>query len=185
MEYSFGGGGFIGGLFPYSVEQSLSRNMRNAPEKLNNNKWLRVFILCLVVSISILNYKRLYVPIFNSGGLEEDHRYQVVEYLEEEGYTVAYSDFENANVMMLMAENNIIVGAIDDFSKMNCLKWMTSTDWYPPAIPLESKTAYIVTETKLEKFLFFCEENNAQVVEETKIGKYHIYGSDYNYAYID
>lgn len=276
-------GGFIGGLFPYSVEQSLSRNIRNAPEKLinyvfpdilkaigiqdagkaekiiivflvictvivsanlfikmirkkeieagewgsmviilspimtvgmltfttvessgryyfvflfafalclvtlwkYNNRWLRVFILCLVVSISILNYKRLYVPIFNSGGLEEDHRYQVVEYLEQEGYTVAYSDFENANVMMLMAENNIIVGAIDDFSKMNCLKWMTSTDWYPPAIPLESKTAYIVTETKLEKFLFFCEENNAQVVEETKIGKYYIYGSDYNYTYID
>ena len=68
---------------------------------------------------------------------------------------------------------------------MNCLKWLTSKDWYPPRIPAYDQIAYIVTEAKMEKFQLFCTENNAEVYQETKIGKYHIFSSNYNYTYID
>lgn len=151
----------------------------------DNKKWIKVLIISFVGIITILNYKKVYVPMLNSTNLIGDDRYKVVEYMEEKEYSLAYTDFENANTMMLMAEGNIIVGAIDDFSEMNCLKWMTSTEWYVPVIPRETKTAYIVTEGKLEKFLMFCENNNAEVVEEIKIGKYYVFSSDINYTYID
>ena len=106
-------------------------------------------------------------------------------YMEANEYSLAYTDFENANTMMLMAEGNIIVGAIDDFSKMNCLKWLTSTEWYTPSIPVATKTAYIVTEARLESFLLFCDNEKAEMREEIKIGDYYIFSSDYNYTHIE
>ena len=276
-------GGFIGGLFPYSVGQSFSRNIRKAPQKFldvvfpdimkslgfqDSNKfekvllslivlfsvimiskiiykmfwkkkietedwatlvifcspiataliltfttiessgryyfvfifamaisiakiwsgkkiWFKTVLISVIVIISICNYNKIYITMMRSGDLKQDDRYRVVEYLQEKEYFIAYSDFENANTMMLMSGGDITVGAIDDFSKMNGSKWLTSTLWYGPTIEKDTKTAYIVTETRRDSFLLFCEENNAKVMEEIKIGKYYIYGSNFNYTYID
>lgn len=68
-------------------------------------------------------------------GIESDSRYQVVSYLQDHNYNMAYTDFENANTMGIMVDESLRIAAIDSSAKMNICKWMTSTDWYVPNVP--------------------------------------------------
>ena len=67
----------------------------------------------------VLNCFKVYMPIFRSPGIESDSRYQVVSYLQDKDYNMAYTDFENANTMGIMAEEPLRIAAIDSSAKMN------------------------------------------------------------------
>lgn len=151
---------------------------------LTKNKGTAVIIICSIV-IMVLNCFKVYMPIFRSPGIESDSRYQVVSYLQDKDYNMAYTDFENANTMGIMAEEPLRIAAIDSSAKMNICKWMTSTDWYVPNVPFESKTAYIITESRMKDFELFMETHKDDVWFETQIGGYWIFGSEYNFSILE
>lgn len=62
---------------------------------------------------------------------------------------------------------------------------MTSTDWYVPNVPFESKTAYIITESRMKDFELFMETHKDDVWFETQIGGYWIFGSEYNFSILE
>lgn len=144
---------------------------------------LPMVFLCIVAMY--FNIQEIYKPIMGSIDLVKDSRYQVVSYLQEREYDMAYTDFENANTMGIMANEPLRVAAIDSSAKMNICKWMTSTEWYVPNVPFEAKTAYIVTESRMKDFESFMEVHEEDIWFETKIDGYSIYGSEYNFSTLE
>ena len=152
-------------------------------EKQNRiGKYICMIWLC---GIFVLHFHKIYIPVLGSEEPPQNEIRQVVDYLEEEGYEQGYATFLQANTMTIYTNGRIRVAAIDQPSRMNVCKWLTSTDWYVPNVDFEEKTAYIVTEHELEDFMIFLNEHSDTVWKETQIGKYHIYGSNYNYSILE
>ena len=81
-----------------------------------------------------------------------------------------------------MANNEIKVAPVASVEKMDICKWMSSTEWYVPYVPYESKTAYIISEPKNESFQIFLDKHEKEVFLGKKIGRYYVYISEYNFS---
>lgn len=149
-----------------------------------NSFAVKSVIVLIIVFIFAGNCQRVYYPMVCDKSYKNSEFALVGEYLIQEGYEYAYSGFEQANCITVMTDGKIQVSAIDSFEDMRICKWLTSKKWYVPNVPKESKTAYVVTEYRLEEFAPFLEEHAKDLEFKTKIGIFNIYGSDYNYSYV-
>jgi len=151
----------------------------------SSKKGITVLCTLFIVGIFTVNFIKVYIPILQSEDLINDSRYHVVQYLEENGYKRAYTNFDNANTMTSMCNGSVQVSPVASFEKMDVCKWMSSTEWYCPNVPFEERTAYIVSEYFLGDFEKFQEKHPNEVEFETKIGQYYIYGAEYNYSVLE
>lgn len=151
----------------------------------SEEKGITALCTLLIVGIVIVNFAKVYKPILQSVDLINDSRYHVVQYLEENEYKRAYTNFDNANTMTSMCNGRVQVSPVASFEKIDVCKWMSSMDWYCPNVPFEEKTAYIVSEYFLGDFEKFQEKHQNEIEFETKIGQYYIYGSEYNYSVLE
>lgn len=139
-------------------------------------------IVMVVVAILVLfNIKDIYFKMAGAPEPPQTDAYEVVTYLEKNNLPVAYSTFENANKMTVLSNGRIHVYAVNSLDEMKECKWMTSTDWYPPEMPYEQRTAYVVPNALAEDFQHFM-ESDIECRLETEIGNYSIWVSEYNYA---
>ena len=145
-------------------------------------KVMKAGLALVVMAIFVGNYQRVYSPMLYDNGYQNNTYVQIGEYLMQEGYENAYTGFEFANIITVANDGKIQVSAISSFSNMEISRWLTSKRWYVPNVPRESKTAYLVTEAKLEEFAPFLEAHKEELEYKTKIGWFYIYGSDYNYT---
>lgn len=139
----------------------------------------------LVFMIAVLfmgNCGRMYYPMLTDKSYENDTYVQIGEYLLQEGYESAYADFERANTITVYNDGKIQVSALSSFSNMEVCKCLSSRKWYVPNVPKESKTAYIVSDSKMGEMEEFLSEHQNDVEFKIRIGIYNIYGSDYNYS---
>lgn len=143
-----------------------------------------ISVLCFFV-IGLNNLTHTYLPIILHDRTNQSDAYHIAEYLMENDYKTAYTTFDYANMITLLANGKVGVYAIDTFEKMNVCKWLTSTLWYPPNKPVNEKTAYIVAEARAEEMNHFMEEHPGEMKEIAEIGKYVIYESLYNYTELD
>ena len=111
-----------------------------------------------------------------------DTKYEVCTYLEDSGFQIGYANFELANTLTVLSDGSVRVGAVASMDKMNICKWLTSTEWYVPNMPYESRTAYIVLETESEAFDKFYNQHRKDIRFDTQIGQFLIYESDYNFS---
>lgn len=146
------------------------------------NKIYQSVVLVIVVITLVGNCYRVYLPVIENKGYEQNETIQVAKYLEQQGYSQGYTTFEHANYMTVAVDGNVQVAVVESMKTMKIAKWLTSVKWYVPNVPYESKTAYIVTELNLEDFQEFYGQHKDEIEFDTKIGMYHIYGSDYNYS---
>lgn len=138
----------------------------------------------LVLAIAVLllgNYKRNYYPMVMDHSYKNSDYVQVGEYLLQEGYEMAYADFERANTITVYNDGKIQVAAVNSFTNMEVCKCLSSQKWYVPNVPKESKTAYIVSPYRMPEMEEFL-KGHPEVELKTQIGIYSIYGSDYNYS---
>lgn len=149
-----------------------------------NSSVVKSAIVFVILVVLMGNCQRVYYPMVCDKSYTTSDFALVGEYLMQEGYEYAYSGFEQANCITVMADGKIQVSAIDSFEDMRICKWLTSNKWYVPNVPKESKTAYAVTDYRLEEFAPFLEEHAKDLEFKTKIGIFNIYGSDYNYSYV-
>lgn len=95
---------------------------------------------------------------------------------------MAYATFENANSMTVIADGKVQVVPVASVDKMDICKWLSSSEWYVPAKPYHSTTAYVITESEMEEFEQFLEGKEETVSKVGQIGKFSIYVSEYNYS---
>ncbi len=138
---------------------------------------------CIWIAVSYLavaNIVNLYLPMIGSKEPPESDFFMVADYLEENGYLLAYATFENANSMTVVSNGKVKVAPVASMERMDICKWLSSTKWYPPEISRDQVTAYLVTESEMPEFQLFLEGKDSLVEEAEQIGKFHIYVSDYN-----
>lgn len=132
--------------------------------------------------LMISNFLNLYVPMIKSKEPPENDFGAVVEFLEENEYLSGYATFENANTMTLLSNGKVKVSPVASVEKMDICKWLSSKSWYPPEVPRNQITAYIVTESQIPEFEVFLQ--GKKIKKAQQVGKFYIYVSDYNYANI-
>ena len=87
--------------------------------------------------------------------------------------------------MTVLANGKVRVAAVATVENMDACKWVSSMDWYAPAIPYETRTAYIIPEAEMENFEGFLALHEKDVQLETQIGRFYIYSSDYNFSCLE
>ena len=143
---------------------------------------LRVMLGLLVISYTISVIFNIYLPIVKSARHPKTDLYAVIDYLIENEYEISYSTFDYANTLTVMSNGEIRVAPVASVERMDICKWMSSTEWYVPNVPRESKTAYIISESKFDKFQIFLKLHEKDLQYQKKIGDYYIYTSDYNFS---
>ena len=94
-----------------------------------------------------INVHTVYQPILKAEEPTASDALEVVNYLEENGYEMAYSTFENANKMTALSNGKVNVYAINSFETMDICKWLTNVDGYPEdGIADQDGVVYIVPE---------------------------------------
>lgn len=139
----------------------------------------------LIFFLFVFQMRTIYIPIMQSDEPAYSEELEVCRYLEESGYEIAYADFERANTMTVLSGGDLRVAAVASVEKMDICKWLSSTEWYVPNVPYESRTAYIVTEAEREDFEKFYDLHREELWLDVQIGKFYIYGSDYNYSHLE
>lgn len=136
----------------------------------------------LAVVLALLHVYQVYYPVFCAKEPPETENLQVVRFLEEKDIRMAYATFENANSMTVIADGRVQVVPVASVDKMDICKWLSSSEWYVPAKPYHSTTAYVITESEMEEFEQFLEGKKETVSKAGQIGKFSIYVSEYNYS---
>lgn len=145
------------------------------------NKFVKLGVFLGIAILFAGNCSRMYYPMVMDKSYKDNVYVQVGEYLLQEGYKQAYSDFEKGNTLTVYNDGKIQVSAVSSLVNMEVCKCLSSRKWYVPNVPKNSKTAYVVPEYCMEEMEEFLKEHE-DVEFKTQIGIYHIYGSDYNYS---
>lgn len=143
---------------------------------------IRNLMVILIFTYSVVILGNVYLPIIKSDRKPETDMYEIIDYLIENNIELSYSTFDYANTITVMANNEIKVAPVASVEKMDICKWMSSTEWYVPYVPYESKTAYIISEPKNESFQIFLDKHEKEVFLGKKIGRYYVYISEYNFS---
>lgn len=136
----------------------------------------------LTATLAVLHIYQVYCPVFCAKEPPETESLQVVRFLEENNYSMAYATFENANSMTLISNGRVQVAPVASTARMDICKWLSSSEWYVPVQPYHSMTAYVITENEMEEFRQFLKEKEETVSKAGQIGKFNIYVSEYNYS---
>ena len=144
-------------------------------------RW-KIGVGVLAVFLAVFCFYQVYYPILRAGEPPETENLQVVEFLEDNDYRMAYATFENANSMTVVSGGRVKVAPVASVAKMDICKWLSSSKWYVPTQPYHSRTAYVITESELTEFGQFLKGKEETVSKIGQIGKFSIYASEYNYS---
>lgn len=144
-----------------------------------------VIAVIMILTISIERLDNLYLPILKAKEPPQSESFEVVCFLEENDFKLAYSTFENANMMTALSNGKVQVAAVATVEKMDVCKWITSTNWYVPNVPYEARTAYVIPESEMGNFGEFLAVHESDMRLETQIGRFFIYSSDYNFSCLE
>lgn len=165
---------FIAIFFVMAVGMAILWNM--------DRKIIKLSILTIVVIIFCKNYDRVYQPLLEDKNYKRSEYAKISEYLIQEEYENAYTNFDHANIITLIGDEKVQVSAVSSLSNMEANKWLSCKKWYVPNVSKESKTAYIVSESREAEFNEFLQKYHNTIEFKTKIGRFNIYGSEYNYS---
>lgn len=160
----------------YAIAMSLVMMLKK------ENTFIKSGLVFFIAVLFIGNCYRMYYPMLTDKSYKDNVYVQVGEYLLQEGYEQAYSDFEKGNTLTVYNDGQIQVSPVSSFSNMEVCKCLSSRKWYVPNVPKESKTAYVVPDYRMEEMEEFLKDHQEDVEFKIKIGIYNIYGSDYNYS---
>lgn len=139
----------------------------------------------IVLLVFVLQTKSVYLPILLNDEPPMTDAYIACNWLEENGYELAYANFSNANTITVLSDGAVRVGAVASVGKMDCCKWLNSTDWYVPNVPYEAPTAYVITKYEMDEFEQFYEKHKDVLQFAAEFGMYSIYVSDYNLSCLE
>lgn len=142
--------------------------------------WRVLTVITLIAAGIVIgiNVHTVYQPILKAEEPTASDALEVVNYLEENGYEMAYSTFENANKMTALSNGKVNVYAVNSFETMDICKWLTNADGYPEdGIADQDGVVYIVPEARMEEFERFL-DTGVKCDRKDTIGSYSIWVLD-------
>lgn len=147
---------------------------------LKKKSWFRDLILLSVCVFAVLNVKYTYVDAITTTDNLKEYE-EVADFLLEEGISYGYAEFWDAERISMVRDGAVTMGHCYTMADLKMYWWVTSTKWYPPNLPEEMPTAYVVRTFKKEAFeANFTEEGNVNPAFENEL--FTVYISDRNYV---
>ena len=143
---------------------------------------VKTVIGAIVICFMMINIREIYLPVLQSEEPPRSDAYQVVPYLAENDYPLAYTTFEHANMLTALSDGKVKVASVASVKNMDICKWLSCKDWYVPNVPYKMRTAYIITEAEMDNFDDFYAKHEEDIAFLKQIGNYHVYVSDYNFS---
>lgn len=137
-------------------------------------------ILAAVALFAILNLKYTYYGAVTTENNLQEYR-EVADFLEEEGIEYGYAEFWDAERICLITDGRVTMGHSYSMAQLAGYWWLTSTKWYPPTLPTEMRTAYVVRTGMREAFEQQFTEGEAPVLEYEN-DELAVYIGDRNYV---
>lgn len=116
-----------------------------------DNPFFTGLILAAVCLFALLNLKYTYYDAVTTEDNLKEYQ-EVADFLEEEGIEYGYAEFWDAERICLITDGAVTMGHSYNMADLAGYWWLTSTKWYPPALPTDMRTAYVVRTEKREAF---------------------------------
>ena len=137
-------------------------------------------IVAAICLFALLNLKYTWWPAVSTKDNLAEYE-QVAEYLQEEKLTYGYAEFWDASRISLLTDGEVTMGHSYQMENLGMYWWLTSTKWYPPNLPNEMQTAYVVRQEKKEAFEQQFTED-VQMILSYENSKFAVYVSDMNFV---
>ena len=108
-------------------------------------------ILTAVALFAILNLKYTYYDAVTTQDNLKEYQ-EVADFLMDEGIEYGYAEFWDAERICLITDGAVTMGHSYTMDHLEGYWWLTSTKWYPPALPTEMRTAYVVRTAQRDAF---------------------------------
>ena len=137
-------------------------------------------ILLAVCGFALLNLNYTYKPAMFTEDNLKDYK-EVADFLVESDIQYGYGEFWDAARISLICDGSVTMGHSYRIEELGMYYWLTSTEWYPPNLPVNMRTAYVVRSEKKEAF-------EAQFAQSDEVELYYendtfaVYLSDTNYV---
>lgn len=137
-------------------------------------------ILLSICCFAVLNIKYTYTDAVTVTDNLREYE-EVADFLIQEDISYGYAEFWDASRISLVRDGAVTMGHSYVMENLGMYWWLTSTNWYPPNLPEEMRTAYIVRVPKKEVFeAQFNQEDTVQLQFENDM--FAVYISDINYV---
>lgn len=137
-------------------------------------------IMLAVCVFAVLNIKYTYVEAVTTTDNLQAYE-EVADFLIEEGIEYGYAEFWDAERICLVRDGAVTMGHSYVMEDLGMYWWLTSMKWYPPNLPEEMRTAYVVRLPKKEAFeAQFEAEDAVECAFENEL--FAVYLSDRNYV---
>ncbi len=146
----------------------------------SKKSWFGYMILAAVCLFAVLNLKYTWWPAVTTEDNLQEYE-EVVQYLIDQDISYGYAEFWDASRISLVKDGAITMGHSYEMDKLGMYWWLTSTKWYPPNLPTDMRTAYVVPQWKKEAFEGqFAEPDEMVLSFENE--RFAVYLSDTNYV---
>lgn len=108
-------------------------------------------IWAAVCLFAVLNLKYTWVDAVVTTDNLKDYE-EVAEFLIEEDIEYAYAEFWDAERICLIKDGAVTMGHVRGMENLQMYWWLTSMDWYPPNLPEDMRTAYVVKLSQKDAF---------------------------------
>ncbi len=137
-------------------------------------------IFLAVAAFSVLNLKYTYYGAVTTQDNLQEYQ-EVADFLTENDIEYGYAEFWDAERICLITDGKVTMGHSYSMGNLAGYWWLTSTKWYPPTLPTDMQTAYVVRTGMREAFEQQFSEGEAPALayENEKLA---VYIGDRNYV---
>ena len=152
-----------------------------AQKLIDEKKGFGDLIFLAVCLFALLNLKCTYGKAIDCKDNLKPYE-EVTEFMRSEGLYYGYAEFWDADRLAVITDGELVFGCSYYMEDLGMYWWLTNTDWYPPTLPTEMRTAYVIRRGKEAGFLAQFEDPG--VVSEVYANDgFTVYVSDTNYVW--
>lgn len=147
---------------------------------IERKSWFAYIIILAVCAFALLNIKYTYADAVTTTDNLKEYE-EVADFMLDEGIEYGYAEFWDAERIALVRDGAVTMGCSYTMDDLKMYWWITSMKWYPPALPEEMKTAYVVRTERKDSFLAqFTDGEKMELGFENEL--FSVYVSDRNYV---
>ncbi len=104
-------------------------------------------IFLAVCLFAVLNLKCTYSKALDCKDNLKPYE-EVTQFMKSEGLYYGYAEFWDADRLAVITDGELVFGCSYYMEDLEMYWWLTNTDWYPPTLPSEMRTAYLIRKGK-------------------------------------
>jgi hypothetical protein len=152
-----------------------------AQKLIDEKKGFGDLIFLAVCLFALLNLKCTYGKAIDCKDNLKPYE-EVTEFMRSEGLYYGYAEFWDADRLAVITDGELVFGCSYYMEDLGMYWWLTNTDWYPPTLPTEMRTAYVIRRGKEAGFLAQFEDPSVMSEVYANDG-FTVYVSDTNYVW--